>query len=117
MKQSLVEQKNYITQLREENIYQNVQYERVLSEVERDKEAQEAQCLARQFYIQHIIKQIYKAIHKAYDMFEKAKTLYQEVVPIGKNRQRLVNFLEKAKDHYEQVKMFYKCNCNMLNAM
>ena len=50
-------------------------------------------------------------------MFEKAKTLYQEVVPTRKNEQRLVNFLEVAKDHYEQVKMFYGYNCNMLNAM
>ena len=94
-----------------------MQHERVLSEVERDKEAWKAQCLARQLYIQHTIKQIYKAIYKAHDMFEKAKTLYQEVIPIGKNGQRLVNFLEEAKDHYEQVKTFYGYNCNMLNAM
>ena len=47
MEQSLVEHKNYITELQEENIYQNVQYERVLGEVERDKEAWKAQCLAR----------------------------------------------------------------------
>ena len=94
-----------------------MQHERVLSEVERDKETWEAQCLARQLYIQHTIKQIYKAIHKAYDMFEKAEALYREVVPIGKNGQRLVNFLEEAKDHYEQVQMFYGYNCNMLNAM
>ena len=39
MEQSLVEHKNYITELREENIYQNVQYERVLGEVESDMEA------------------------------------------------------------------------------
>ena len=50
-------------------------------------------------------------------MFKKAKALYQEVVPTGKNGQRLVNFLKEAKDHYEQVKMFYEYNCNMLNAM
>ena len=36
-------------------------------------------------------------------------------VPIGKNGQRLVNFLEEPKDHYEQVKAFYGYNCNMLN--
>ena len=78
-------------------------------------EAWRVQCLARQLYIQHTIKQIYKAIHKAHDMFEKAETLYREVVPTGKNGQRLVNFLEKAKDHYEQVKAFYGYNCNMLN--
>ena len=80
-----------------------------------DKEAWEAQCLARQLYIQHTIKQIYKAIHKAYDMFEKVEALYWKVVPTGKNGQRLVNFLEEAKDHYEQVKAFYGYNCNMLN--
>ena len=74
---------------------------KVLGEVERDKEAWEAQCLARQLYIQRTIKQIYKAIHKAHDMLEKAKTLYQEVIPIRKNGKRLVNFLEEANDHYE----------------
>ena len=94
-----------------------MQHERVLSEVEKDKEAWEAQCLARQLYIQHTIKQIYKAIHKAHDMFEKAEALYQEIVPIGKNGQRPVNFLEEAKNHYEQVKIYYGYNCNMLNAM
>ena len=50
-------------------------------------------------------------------MLEKAETLYQEVIPTGKNEQWLVNFLEEAKDHYEQVKAFYGYNCNMLNAM
>ena len=51
MEQSLVEHKNYISELRDENIYQNVQYERVLDEVERNKEAWEIQYLARQLYI------------------------------------------------------------------
>ena len=94
-----------------------MQHERVLSEVEKDKEAWEAQCLARQLYIQHTIKQIYKAIHKAHGMLEKAEALYKEAIPTGKNGQRLVNFLEEAKYHYEQVKTFYEYNCNMLNAM
>ena len=56
-----------------------------------------------------------KTAHKAHDMLEKAKALYREVIPIGKNGQRLVNFLEEAKNHYEQVKTFYGYNCNMLN--
>ena len=50
-------------------------------------------------------------------MLEKAEALYQQVTPTGKNEQRLVNFLEEAKNHYEQVKAFYGYNCNMLNAM
>ena len=92
-----------------------MQHERVLGEVERDMEAWRAQCLARQLYIQHTIKQIYKAIHKANDKFEKAEALYQEVVPIRKNGQRLVNFLEEARNHYEKIKAFYGYNYNMLN--
>ena len=58
---------------------------------------------------------IYKAVHKAHDMLEKEEALYREVVPTGKNGQRLVNFLEEARNHYEQVKASYGYNCNMLN--
>ena len=47
MEQSLMKHKNYITELREENIYQSVQYERAFGEVERDKEVWKAQCLTR----------------------------------------------------------------------
>ena len=90
-------------------------HERALVEVEGDREAWKAQCLARQLYIRHTTQQIYEAVRKAHDMFEKAKALYQEVIPTGKNRQRLVNFLKKARNHYEQVKTFYGYNCNMLN--
>ena len=85
MEQSLVEHKNYIIELQEENAYQSVQYERNLGEVERDKEVWKTQRLARQFYIRHTTKQIYKAIHKVHDMLEKVETLYQEVIPTGKN--------------------------------
>ena len=42
MEQSLVEYENYIVELREENAYQNVMYERALVEIERDKEAWKA---------------------------------------------------------------------------
>ena len=101
MEQSLVEHENYIDELREENAYQNVMYERALGEVEREREAWKAQCLARQLYIRHTTKQIYKAVHKAYDMLEKVKALYREVIPTRKNGQRLVNFLEEAINHYE----------------
>ena len=101
MEQSLIEHENYIVELREENAYQNVMYERALIEVERDREAWKAQCLIRQLYIWHTTQQIYKAVHKSHDMLEKTKTFYREVVPTGKNGQRLVNFLEKARNHYE----------------
>ena len=90
-------------------------HKRALVEIERDREAWKAQCLARHLYIQHTTQQIYKAVRKAHDMLEKAETLYREVIPTGKNGQRLVNFLEEATNHYEQVKAFYGYNCNMLN--
>ena len=115
MEQSLVEHENYIIELQEENAYRNVMYERALIEVEGDREAWKAQCLARQLYIRHTTKQIYKMVHKAHDMLEKAEALYREVIPTRKNGQRLVNFLQEARNHYEQVKAFYGYNCNMLN--
>ena len=62
MEQSLVE-------------HQNVQHARILSEVEWDKEAWKAQCLARQLYIQHTTRQIYKGIRKAHKMLEEAEAL------------------------------------------
>ena len=115
MERSLVEHKNYIAELQEENIYQNAQYVRVLGEVEGDREAWRTQCLARQLYIRHTTQQIYKVVRKAHDMLEKVEALYREVVLTGKNGQRLVNFLEEARNHYEQVKAFYGYNYNMLN--
>ena len=90
-------------------------HERDLTEIEGDREAWKAQCLAKQLYIRHTTQQIYKAVRKAHNMLEKAEALYQEVVPIRKNGQRLVNFLVETKNHYEQVKAFYGYNCNMLN--
>ena len=115
MKQSLVEHENFIIELQRENAYQNVMHERALTEAEGDREAWKAQCLARQLYIWHTTQQIYKVIRKAHNMLEKAETLYREVIPTGKNGQPLVNFLEEARNHYEQVKAFYGYNCNMLN--
>ena len=66
-------------------------------------------------YIKQTIEQIYKAICKAREMFDKAEALHQSFVPIGRNGQQLLNFIEEVKDHYEQVKAFYGYNCNMLN--
>ena len=77
--------------------------------------AWKAQCLARQLYIRQVTQQIYKAVRKAHDMLETAEALNQEVTLTRKNRQRLVNFLEEARNHYEQVRAFYGYNCNMLN--
>ena len=115
MEQSLVEHENFIVELQRENAYQNVMHERAFSEIQRDREAWKAQCLARQLYIRQVTQQIYKAVRKAHDMLEKVETLYQEVIPTGKNGKRLVNFLEEARIHYKQVKVFYRYNCNMLN--
>ena len=85
MEQSLIEHENYIVELREENAYQNVMYERALIEVEGDREVWKAQCLTRQLYIRHTTKEIYKAVNKAHDMLEKAEALYREIIPTRKN--------------------------------
>ena len=117
MEQSLKKHKDYIIELQEENVRQTIHYERALDELWKDKKDWKAQCLARQLYIKHMIKQIYKVICKAHKMLDKVETLHQDVIPTGRNRQQLLNFIEEVKDHYEQVKVFYGYNCNMLNSM
>ena len=83
--------------------------------IEEGKDDWRAQCLARQLYIKQTIKQIYKAICKAHEKFDKRDALHQSFVPIRRNGQQLLNFIEEVKDHYEQVKAFYGYNCNILN--
>ena len=115
MEQSLVEYMGYIVELQEDSIRQIVQYGRTLADLWEDKEGWKAQCLAKQLYIKHTIKQIYKVIRKAHEILEKAEALYQSFFPIGKNEQQLLNFIEEVRNHCEQVKAFYRYNCNMLN--
>ena len=117
MEQSLREHKNYIVELQKDSVRQIVEYDRALVKAWRDREDRKAQCLARQLYIKHTIRQIYKAICKAHEMFDKAEALPQSFAPIERNGQQLLNFIEEMKNHYEQVKAFYGYNCNMLNPM
>ena len=101
LEQSLEEHKDYIIKLQEDSVRQTVEFDRALAKAWRDREDWRAQCLARQLYIKQTIEQIYKAICKAHEMFDKEKALRQSFAPIGKNGQWLVNFLEEAKNHYE----------------
>ena len=117
MKQSLKEHVDYIILLREENVSKIVEYERLLRELGRDNEDWKEQCMARQPYIKHETKQLFKVVGKAHEMWDKAKALRREFIPTGRNRQQLLNFIEEAKDHYKQVKAFYGYNCNLLNPM
>ena len=73
--------------------------------------------MARQLYIKHETKQLFKAVIKDHEMWDKTEALRREFIPTGRNGQQLLNFIEEAKDHYKQVKAFYGHNCNMLNAM
>ena len=50
-------------------------------------------------------------------MFDKVEAFRQSFTPIERNGQHLLNFIEEVKTHYEQVKIFYGYNCNMLNPM
>ena len=106
---------DYIIELQEDSVRQTVEFDKALVEAWRDREDWRAQCLASQLYIKQTIEQIYKAIYKAHEMFDKAETLLQSFVPIGRNGQQLLNFIEEVKDHYEQVKAFCGYNCSMLN--
>ena len=48
-------------------------------------------------------------------MVKKVETLLQSFFPTRRNRQKIMDFLEKAKDQYEQVKNFFGCNPRMIN--
>ena len=115
LEQSLEEHKDYIIELQEDSVRRTVEFDRALIEAWRDRDDWRAQCLARQLYIKQTIEQIYKAICKVHEMFDKAEALRQSFVPVGRNGQQLLNFIEEVKDHYEQVKAFYGYNYNILN--
>ena len=100
LEQSLKEHKDYIIELQEDGVRQTVEFDQTLIEAWRDREDWIAQCLARQLYIKQTIEQIYKAICKAHEMFDKAEALRQSFVPIRRNGQQLLNFIEEVKDHY-----------------
>ena len=85
LEQSLEEHKDYIIKLQEDNVRQTVEFDRAIIEAWRDREDWRAQCLARQLYIKQTIEQIYKAIFKAHEMFDKTEALRQSFVPIGRN--------------------------------
>ena len=117
MEQSLKEHMDYIILLREQDVMKIVDYERLLMELRRDNEDWRAHCIARKLYIKHETNQLFKAVGKAYEMWDKAEALRREFIPIRRNGQQLLNFIEEVKDHYKQVKVYYGYNCNMLNAM
>ena len=75
---------DYIILFREEDLSKIVEYERLLGELDRDNEDWKAQCIARQLYIKHEIKQLFKVIGKAHEMWDKAETLRQEFIPTGR---------------------------------
>ena len=117
MEQSLKEHMDYITLLRKQDISKTVEYERLLKELGRDNEDWKAQCMTRQLYIKHETKQLFKAVSKVHEMWDKAEALRRGFIPIGRKGQQLLNFIEEAKYHYKQVKAFYGYNCNLLNPM
>ena len=69
------EYKDYIILLREKDVSKIVEYEMLLKELGRDNKDWKAQCMARQLYIKYETKQLFKAIAKAHEMWDKAKAL------------------------------------------
>ena len=69
----------------------------LLSELRRDNEDWTAQYMARQLYIKHETKQLYKAVIKAHEMWDKAEALRREFIPTRRNGQQLLNFIDDAK--------------------
>ena len=66
-------------------------------------------------YIDHLTVQVKKIVHKSRKMSEKMQTLIEEYYPKGTLGQRLQDFLEKAREQYEQITRFYEANSDTLN--
>ena len=62
--------------------------------------------LRRKQYIKHLTRQLKQAVVKAREMLERAETLKHSVNPTEAHGQRLLSFLDKARDHYSQAKYF-----------
>ena len=71
----------------------------------------------RQFYIDHLTKEIYKSTFISWKMVKKVVYLLQTSFPIGRDGQKIINFLEEARDQYDQVKNFFGCNARMNDNM
>ena len=91
------EHRDYIILLREEDVNKTVEYERLLGELGRDNEDWRAQCMARQLYIKHETKQLFKVVGKAHEMWDKAEALRREFILTERNGQQLLNSLRKPK--------------------
>ena len=81
------EHMDYIILLREQDVNKTIEYERLLRELGRDNEDWKAQCMARQLNIKHKTKQLFKAVSKAHEMWDKMKALRREFILIGRNGQ------------------------------
>ena len=73
------------------------------------------QSYGRQLYINQLTKETHKVIFASWKMVKKVEALLQNFFPIGQDGQKMVNFLEEAKDQYEQLKNFFGCNPCMIN--
>ena len=72
----------------------------------------QAQSPRRKLYIDHLTKEIYKAILASWKMVE---ALLQTYFPTGQDGQRIISFLEEANDQYEKIKNFFGYNSLMIN--
>ena len=60
---------------------------------------------------------VYKSIFASWKMVKKVEDLLQTYFPIGRDGQRIINFLKETRDQYEQIKNFFGCNARMINNM
>ena len=70
--------------------------------------------LGRHQYIDHLIIQVRKAVHKAKRLAEEAEKLLKQVNLVGSYEQQLLNFLENVRGQYNQIMFFYEENLNVL---
>ena len=66
------------------------------------------QSRGKQMYNDHITVQVKKIVHGSRMMSERVQVLTEKYYPKGPLRQRLQDFLEKARGQYEQITSFLR---------
>ncbi|XVF14269.1 hypothetical protein REPUB_Repub09cG0044100 [Reevesia pubescens] len=74
----------------------------------------ETSVFGRYLYINHLATQLCKAVGKARELMDQAKTLQQQLMPTSSHGQRLLHFLDDIIDVCRQVSYFYGFNSRMI---
>ena len=110
LEHQLLRQKGRINQVLSDWRNNDENWRRMYKQVVDSNAHLSTQSRGEQMYIDHIIVQVKKIVHKSRRMSERVQVLIEEYYPKEPLGQRLQNFLEEVRAQYEQITHFYETN-------